>query len=236
MKLDREAVAGNIKDALRWKRIKIGDAERKAGVSAGYLSRWANEPDKNSGTLLDLLATVSEDTKVSIDSLLFGHVGSLTDSEKKTMTLIDKLMRQTVHGELVWGYDYALNIEGKVELQQLPFIKWIEADYSGYFVYYSTYEKKSYLLANKIFFCNASEKLKVYLLKVDEDYKNKFDVVVITSDGNYQTIAICRPDEQNPVSINFTNLIFKFVDIVSDSCSHVQFEDKTIEAIDDFLN
>jgi len=80
--ISRKRIGSNIKALARWYGFRIGDIEKDAGVSQGYLSRLANDSKNESSPIIDLLLTASDKFKVSIDSLVSMDFNKIADSDK----------------------------------------------------------------------------------------------------------------------------------------------------------
>lgn len=80
--ISRKRIGTNIKALARWYGFRIGDIEKDAGVSQGYLSRLAGDSKNESSPIIDLLLTASDKFKVSIDSLVSMDFNKIADSEK----------------------------------------------------------------------------------------------------------------------------------------------------------
>lgn len=80
--ISRKRIGENIKALARWYGFKIGDIEKEAGVSQGYLSRLANDSRNDSSPIIDLLLTASDKFKVTIDSLASMDFNKIADSNK----------------------------------------------------------------------------------------------------------------------------------------------------------
>lgn len=71
-RLDSGKVCLNIKNLALIKGIKIGDLERKAGLSTGYMSRVMNAEHHNTfDKYLNLIVTAANMMQVSFEDLLF---------------------------------------------------------------------------------------------------------------------------------------------------------------------
>lgn len=89
-----------IYDISKERGIKIGDLEKNAGVSAGYLSRI--NKDGNTSTLsVDLLVSIADQLKVSVEMLILDMSG-IGEGEQYISRFIDKLIQKTKTSSLEW--------------------------------------------------------------------------------------------------------------------------------------
>lgn len=94
----------NIYAIAKDKGIKIGDLERKAGLSAGYLSKLSKEGN-TAVPAIDSLLVIAQTLGVSLDSLLSVQYSELNKEEKYFAAFIDKLTVGTELGKLTWGIE-----------------------------------------------------------------------------------------------------------------------------------
>lgn len=110
-------------DAIRnladMKGIKLGDIERAAGVTPGYLSRT-----RKAGILppMEVLAVIADQLGVSIDFLVFRSADIIADTACDIALLADKLLSDTYHARLVWTRYPARLLTGRsdAEFKELP--------------------------------------------------------------------------------------------------------------------
>lgn len=101
--ISRKKIGSNIKALAKWYGFKIGEIEKDAGVSQGYLSRLANDPKGESSPIIDLLLTASDKFKVSIDSLVAMDFNKIADSNKMRLHgFLETLLFLTNRGRLNW--------------------------------------------------------------------------------------------------------------------------------------
>lgn len=101
--ISRKKIGSNIKALAKWYGFKIGEIEKDAGVSQGYLSRLANDPKGESSPIFDLLLTASDRFKVSIDSLVAMDFNKIADSNKMRLHgFFETLLFLTNRGRLNW--------------------------------------------------------------------------------------------------------------------------------------
>ena len=97
--LNKKLLFENITFLLREKGMKIGELEKEAGVSPGYISR---SKDGTSKPGIEFIMKVAEVLDVSVDTLLNVNLNSLTPTEWYLITFIEKLKEDTVEDKLDW--------------------------------------------------------------------------------------------------------------------------------------
>jgi len=101
--VSRKRIGSNIKALAKWYGFKIGDIEKEAGVSSGYLSRLANDSKSESSPIMDLLLTASDTFRVSIDSLVSMDFNKIADSNKMRLHgFLETLLYLSNRGRLDW--------------------------------------------------------------------------------------------------------------------------------------
>ena len=101
---DKKRCIANIYQLTKEHGIKIGDLEKTAGVSAGYLSR-INKDDNNTSPSVDFIAAVANALGVTVDALLQNDYTTVTATEKYLLDFIDRLLVRTNADELDWKID-----------------------------------------------------------------------------------------------------------------------------------
>lgn len=98
---DKRLCIANIYQLAKERGIKIGDLEKNAGVSAGYLSR-INKEDNNTIPTIDFIATVAAALGVTVDAIINNDYTLPTPTENYILSFIDRLLSQTNADELDW--------------------------------------------------------------------------------------------------------------------------------------
>lgn len=83
-------------------KIKIGDLEREAELSSGYLSKL-NKEDNKAVPSIDILLPIANALGVSLDILVSVNYEELGENEIYFSNLIDKLIVRTEKQNVVWG-------------------------------------------------------------------------------------------------------------------------------------
>jgi transcriptional regulator with XRE-family HTH domain len=104
----------NIQYMAKIRGVTVGELERDAGVSRGYLSRLL-KGGGNTPTIIELIISISEKLNISIDSLIYGNLKGLTNKEQFVYDFVHKLIKSTEEGSLDWIQEkltYDHDIEG----------------------------------------------------------------------------------------------------------------------------
>lgn len=81
--------------------MKVGELEKKAGVSAGYFSRISKD-SVNTVPGIDVVSRVASTLGVSIDTLVYGRMYNATATDEYVLSVIEKVLADTNSGDLVW--------------------------------------------------------------------------------------------------------------------------------------
>ena len=98
---DKQKLYENIKTLSKVYGVNLGEIEEEAGVSKGYLSRIVKEKD-GSVPLLDVIFVVTQQFKISIDSLFFHDFPSMEKDEHYIYRFINKLLVMSYLGQIKW--------------------------------------------------------------------------------------------------------------------------------------
>ena len=98
---DKKLCMDNIYAIAKDKGIRIGELEKVAGLSAGYLSKLSKEGN-TAVPGIESLSLIAQTLGVSIDALLSVDYKELNDDEKYLAAFIEKLIRGTESNMLAW--------------------------------------------------------------------------------------------------------------------------------------
>lgn len=98
---DKRLFISNIYQLAKERSAKIGDLEKKAGVSVGYLSR-INKEDSNTVPTIDFVAGVAAALGVSVDAIINNDYSTPTPTESYILSFVDRLLTRTNADELDW--------------------------------------------------------------------------------------------------------------------------------------
>ena len=101
MEFDKRRCMSAIYAIAKEKGVKIGDLEKEANVSTGYLSKL-NKEENTSSPSIELLVAVARVLGVTIDMLVYSEYEGLSSNEKYMLKFLDRLIKKTLSGELQW--------------------------------------------------------------------------------------------------------------------------------------
>lgn len=98
---DKKLCISNIYFLARKKGLKLGDMERQAGVSTGYISRL-NKEDNSTIPGVDFVEAIARMLGVTVDALINYDYENLSPTEEYLITVIEKMTAQTRYSERLW--------------------------------------------------------------------------------------------------------------------------------------
>lgn len=101
---NKKTLFENISYLLAEKGIRVGELEREAGVSKGYIAHTRDTDNKPS---IDFVLRVADKLEVSIDVLLGTNLSTLTPSDEYLLQFVQKLISDTVEDKLNWKTESA---------------------------------------------------------------------------------------------------------------------------------
>lgn len=113
LEFDKRRCMSAIYAIAKEKGVKIGDLEKEANVSTGYLSKL-NKEENTSSPSIELLVAVARTLGVTVDMLIHSEYEGLSANEKYVLKFLDKLVGDTLSGELQWEKEtkkQLLNVE-----------------------------------------------------------------------------------------------------------------------------
>lgn len=108
-KIDKFQILQNIRTVMKIKNIKVGQIEKEAGCTTGYMSRLEK---KGSATppSLEFIATAAEILGISMDLLVRSNIDEISPTDMYMVEFITELTRRTKTQELSWKrYDPEYN-------------------------------------------------------------------------------------------------------------------------------
>ena len=103
---DKKLCMDNIYAIAKDKGIKIGDLEKAAGLSAGYLSKLSKEGN-TAVPGIDSLLLIAQALGISIDALVSVNYKDLNKDEKYLAAFIEKLISGTESRKITWEIEGA---------------------------------------------------------------------------------------------------------------------------------
>jgi len=226
MKLSRKQILNSILAKAQEYKINKGDLEKKAGMTPGYLAKTFTEESK-SNTLLDFIANVAEIFNVSIDALINVPLDKLTQNEKYFLDFLDKVLRDTDFGRIVWEKESAES-----------FKDWTFRENHPLFTHVGSYDNSDYIY-NSLFYDNVEvmgdcykvdiENNKLYFMCVGSENEFLFyEFYFLTAEGIVKVCNIC-----------ISSPLWKFVEILykaaAESSKHIKIEKSLKNIIDNYL-
>ena len=93
MEFDKKRCMSAIYAIAKEKGVKIGDLEKEANVSTGYLSKL-NKEENTSSPSIELLLAVARVLGVTIDMLIYSEYEGLSSNERYMLKFLDKLINE----------------------------------------------------------------------------------------------------------------------------------------------
>ena len=152
MNFNRDIFLNNIAYLTDKNGIKIGDIEKSANVSAGYISRLRKDENKVSPSI-DVISSFAESLNVSIDSFINIDFSKETPTEEFIRGFLSKLIKDSVNFLAKWqiepieNYAESSHVMDKDSLESKPLceVKEINEDSGCEFpnkCYYTEYTSK----------------------------------------------------------------------------------------------
>ena len=230
---DKTLLGKNVKFLATQKGIKVGDIEAEANVSAGYLSRLANEDNKNSFPIMDLIFLVSKKFDVSINTLLSVDFSNLTPNEILLSQFFDKLNKDTENNRIIWELDSKEKLEAYK--QQGGHHLFYQGQYDTCYNYHSLFDQEIEIAGDsyKVFIGN--KWLFFMTVKKPNSLNVDYELYFIYR-YNYATAPevekICKV---NPES-DLYNQIVDLRSVAAESSRHVKLSDSVLSTINNYLS
>lgn len=116
-KIDKFQILQNIRTVMKTKNIKVGQIEKEAGCTTGYMSRLEKKGSATSPSL-EFVATAAEILGISMDLLVRSNIDEISPTDMYIVEFVSELTRRTNTQELIWK-----KYDPKNSPQENPFIK-----------------------------------------------------------------------------------------------------------------
>mgnify|MGYP004521987891 FL=1 len=231
---DKTLLGKNIKFLATQKGIKVGDIENEAGVSTGYLSRLANEDNKNNFPIMDLIFLISNKLDVSVNTLLSVDLSNLTPNEILLSQFFDKLSKDTQDNKLVWELESRAKLEECKQQGNHPlFYAYEPRNPETEFYYHSTYDSNAVIGGDCYKVIVGNKWLYLMCVNKPDDILDVYELYFISS--NYQGYPnieqICKVYSES----DLYNQIVDLRNQAAESSRHVKLSDSVRNSINDYL-
>ena len=224
----------NIKFLATQKGIKVGDIENEAGVSAGYLSRLANEDNKNSFPIMDLIFLISNKFHVSVNTLVSVDFSILTPNEVLLSQFFDKLSKDTENNSFVWELESQAKLDNCKQNGGHPlFFAYDPRNPNTDFYYHSTYDSKMIVSGDCYKVIIGNKWLYMMNVKKEDKSDSGYELYfVYTNYGGYTQIEpICSVFPESELYYQIDDLR----NAAAESSRHVKLSDSVRSTINDYL-
>lgn len=165
-KFDRILVFQNIKYLIAQAGDKIGDVEKAAGVSQGYLSRLAKTDESISMPIMDLLLWSAEKYRISVDTLLNINLQGMTPNELLLRKMLEKMIHDTQANLLSWTMEAKNLLENFHEQFEHPLMNYFMTDFGkDIYSYHSEFNPENNI-GDFSTYANMGDQL-VYIIQVE---------------------------------------------------------------------
>lgn len=230
---DKTLLGKNIKFLATQKGIKVGDIEAEAGVSTGYLSRLANEDNKNNFPIMDLIFLISKKFDVSINTLLSVDFSNLTPNEILLSQFFDKLNKDTENNKIIWELDSKVKLESVKQNGGHPLF--FQHQHDPFFSYHSFFDQDVEISGDSYKVCIENKWLFFMAVSNSESANIDFELYFIYRNGyNSQNeiekiCKICHDSELYKQIIDLRN-------VAAESSRHVKLSDSVLSTINNYLS
>ncbi len=231
----------NIRFLLAQKPVKLGDIEREAGVSPGYLSRL--EKDSNTtDPSIEFLMVASKTLGVSLDTLINTKLNRITEAERALIHFLVQLKRDTDSDEMIWVGDSVEKLDqckyADESSQPHPLYPFPDNPYGPVpFSYESLFFSEKIIRPTSVCYrvkLQGSDD-EMYMMKVSEIKDgtpgNEF-IEVYHVDSSWNVYPICNTLQ---VSAEISEAVESLYESAAISSTHVRLSEKTRSLIGNYL-
>ena len=232
---DKTLLGKNIKFLATQKGIKVGDIETEAGVSTGYLSRLANEDNKNNFPIMDLIFLISNKLDVSVNTLLSVDLSNLTPNEILLSQFFDKLSKDTQDNKLVWELESKSKLEECKQNGGHPlFFAYEPRNANTEYFYHSAYDSNAVIAGDCYKVIVGNKWLYFMCVNKPDDILDGYELYFISANyhGYTNIEQICRAYSDSALY----NQIIDLRNQATESSRHVKLTDSVRDTINNYLS
>ena len=245
----KEIMFNNISFLMKKQKKRIGEIEKAAGVSPGYISRAGKDEKARPG--IDFIVKAADILGVSIDTLISVDLTKLTPTEEYLITFLDKLINDTTEDKLVWNCETEEYLNNKLEITEhgaeiycehplfvikgsYDEIKPGEGNVKVYFP--SRAFKDNTSIARDCFYLEMKNRSRLYIMAVKDDRKTPVNELYELELWMYQESTganyICGSFD----IIGISKRVDALYSVVCENAKHLKIEKDVKEVMDAFMN
>ena len=224
----------NIRLIANQKGMKVGDIENEAGVSAGYVSRLANEDNKNNFPIVDLIFFISKKFGVSVNTLMSVDFSSLTPNEILLSQFFDKLSSDTENNSLVWELESQTKLDNCKQNGGHPLFFATEPnDPNSDYFYHSAFDSNVIVCGDCYKVVIGNKWLYMMSVQKESDFDTSIELYFVSVNYNRytQTEPICRVCQESALYPQINDLR----NAAAESSRHVKLSDSVRSTITEYL-
>ena len=115
---DKQQFTKNIDSLIQQKHLKIGDVEKAAGLSAGYLSKY-KKSDSDAAPSVEWVWKLAQYLDVSMDLLISGNFDGATNNIQYLTKFIRELIQRTDDNVVEWSTHSVRSIQNAMEFDDI---------------------------------------------------------------------------------------------------------------------
>lgn len=230
----------NIRELSKKHNIKLGDIEKEAGVTVGYMSRL-DKPSNATEPSLEFVLTAAKLLKTDVDSLININQSELSPNEQYVMNFLKKLTNDTSKDKICW------ELEKKDLLNTIPadnysinplFDSEYFKDYPGYdgFVYKMIFNSnlygKSTTISGNCYNTHISNDCILYVMKVNNVFSADTDAIEMWL---YEVTSAKRKFLTSTVDYTLSNYVNVLYQAIETNAQHPTIDSDFKSAIDAFM-
>ena len=239
---DKRICFENIRFLLSRESVKLGDIERNAGLTPGYMSRLEKEGNASDPSV-EFVVTAAEMLGITVDTLLNSRLTSIPKDEELLIKFFTAVKEDTETGNVVWvknNLDELTECRGCArDPEYFTILSEPNPNSNDFSVIYSSYflPKKEYLFIGT---CYQTQSLgtedELILMKMEledppPEFTGEFIEVYHKGDG-----GSIEPLCNNAISSNEMNVVVKSLfERAAISASHIHISEETRGFIDDYM-
>lgn len=238
---DKSIMFNNINFLIKEKGKKIGEVEKEAGVSPGYISRASK--DENSMPGLEFVIKVAHILQFSIDTLISVRLDKFTPTERYIISFLDKMISDTKQDKIDWNKEDMWHLREGLEHDvngkcKHPLIKYVNIfePRSAVEVEGDIFESKTFgldtVISGDCFNMSMNERMILYIMNIACAPTDEAAIEITIKAPGIEPTYIASTEDIGEIG-NRVNELYK---IISESMKHIKINENIKNAINDYMD
>lgn len=198
---------------MKERNLKIGEVEGGSNISTGYIARIKNDEDKGNKIPINILCSLANYFNLSLDTLCFIDLKSVTKNEALLLDFVIKLIDDTDEDRITWEKHYIKDIDFIDSILSKSFNVSYEMQGDYPLVNCVNANNESVCFYKDVFILNLNNNKTLFLFNVYygdviDDMKDEYELYIYDKNNNTYKNILSTFNLDNESIIKYLELLF----------------------------